>query len=944
MGSAAKPMSDSDKGRSEGPPSEMSRFLPCLSYSLHEVDPGMDASRDEGEARLLRLRPLLRMAVKTPGLENMLKPENPSALAQMLAPRPPNNDNDAWNAADVMEIHTSLLSAVAKHKPAVTLLTPTVRMLSAEETDALDECDLFSCVPIKRQYQIAIPESAPLRRQKPTLVVRWHRSFFCRLQGAKHGALMTVQLVGEGRVCFTIESAEGLRHDNLYACDIPNCILERVFEASHDAAIPPIARLLEGPRLPQSESDLPDMLQLQLAGFAQYRMRAHVLTAASGPRHTTRPLWFDNYRFVRKIPGKTKWCKRHSVQVKAYLHPCSATCFCGAHLLQSPELRWANTRFTGKQHAVMTVEMCGECLSDASGGGCPTHGSKCVKNAEFAPGFCCSNLSISFACVHENFGEWKGHGLYLPGGPLDALAHKELSMLLGMCAEYNIRAAPLFEVARNGDVLDRSALAQVVAENIAELNRRVQRYDVHALQHDARPSDADLARLDMVALACLREGGVTQVKLTRSQKVPKLKRHGRPELNNDEKKLAKTHHWMFPRHDQPFGRRVGDDGAESLTSVTSADPSEQPTSPSAELARPRFRDPNYDYEEMTEYIDDRGCREFQKQLSALMQSAALTPKQRRRGEYLQRFVNVCNQEYGSVIDGPLGLPARPLVCKYRQRNDGGRLYPNGMPKAPGWHKGEARSACIQGMTREMRPFMCGRWAHDYDMKNAQPEMLSQMPNRLSWADERSPPKLPELQRWCADRPEYIEHVAEVHRLPTDAERHPEYRKDCVKELMMCLIFGGQYRSWINRVCADFNRPVSSEPRSARVDALAAELAQLRKDVFESREWRDFAARDRARIVAAGKKKGDEIDRSVFARIAQKTENEVLTVMRAFLKENGWTVLTLCFDGLLVCHRPERTLDLAAMNARILQDTGYKIEIVEKPMFSTTFPTLTLDRA
>ena len=48
--------------------------------------------------------------------------------------------------------------------------------------------------------------------------------------------------------------------------------------------------------------------------------------------------------------------------------------------------------------------------------------------------------------------------------------------------------------------------------------------------------------------------------------------------------------------------------------------------------------------------------------------------------------------------------------------------------------------------------------------------------------------------------------------------------------------------------------------------------------------------------------------------------------------------------LVVMHRPERELELAAMNARIEKDTGYQIEIVEKPLYSPTFPVLSLNRA
>ena len=60
------------------------------------------------------------------------------------------------------------------------------------------------------------------------------------------------------------------------------------------------------------------------------------------------------------------------------------------------------------------------------------------------------------------------------------------------------------------------------------------------------------------------------------------------------------------------------------------------------------------------------------------------------------------------------------------------------------------------------------------------------------------------------------------------------------------------------------------------------------------------------------------------------------------------MLTACAVGgasqLMVQHRPERVLDLAAMNARILKDTGYALEVVEKPLFSANFPVLSLARA
>jgi hypothetical protein len=490
----------------------------------------------------------------------------------------------------------------------------------------------------------------------------------------------------------------------------------------------------------------------------------------------------------------------------------------------------------------------------------------------------------------------------------------------------------------------------------------VERFDLHAEQDTRRPTDADLARLDVAAVASLRLGGVAQHKNPR-----KLCHPDGPALTKGEQSLQQFHHWMFPQRGAPHGRVVF--VPQTLYAGGAADGVAedcQSTSKRAKVAsqtHPRAASPcehqkvienrDYVYEGMTEYLDADGLANLREQLRLLMDRPDLPPRQRERGLHFQQFLQVCDAEYGGEIEGPLGLGARPLYCKYRARNDGGRLYPTGMPKAPGWNKGEARSVCIQGAPREVRVFLCCRWAHDYDMANAQPEMLRQMPQRLQWIDGRQAPVLPELERWCADRPEYIEHVAEAHRLPTDEQRYYEYRKDTVKELMIRLMFGGQYTSWIRDLCREMRRPAAREPRSPRVEALQTELTQLRKDVFESRQWLGFVERDRARLKAEGKKKkegqeeGQEeaaIDRAVFARIAQKTENEVLTVMRRFCKEQGWTVLTLCFDGLMIAERPGHTIDLAAMNARILKDTGYRIKIVEKPLFSPTFPVLSLNRA
>ena len=97
---------------------------------------------------------------------------------------------------------------------------------------------------------------------------------------------------------------------------------------------------------------------------------------------------------------------------------------------------------------------------------------------------------------------------------------------------------------------------------------------------------------------------------------------------------------------------------------------------------------------------------------------------------------------------------------------------------------------------------------------------------------------------------------------------------------------------------------------------------------------------------ADKRKSEEqIERSVFARIAQSQENVVLTGMRMYLSENNFKTLALVFDGLIVLHNSKRAPDLDAMAAYVKDFCGFDMRIEEKPMFKgpgAPWPELSLD--
>lgn len=703
---------------------QMRRFLPCLSYPIHEIDPGQDSRRDRGEALLCKLRPLLHAAANTTAMQKLLDPAHPSSLAALLSPG--DASADQWSVAERANITESVLDSNDAKKPCAALVQTTVRTLRSREVDALDEADTVACVPVRRSDRVCMPGFPPKRKTTPSVVVTWPRHTFAIAKGATRSATLRVDRLDQQGVRFTVEAADGVRHENLIAKDVPASLLDALFAPDDAVAHPAVAlsELAANPRLPTSAGELPEQLQLQLAGFLQIRLRAHVLVAAAGPLDTTRPLWFENFTLKWEAAGEGR---KPGMVVRGYLHSCSATCFCGAHALPDPAARFRRLQFTGKQTAVVTLQMCGSHLED---GRCPTHGAGCAKNEAFANGYCCANAGVRFACHHEYRGaaECKKPIDTHLRCDLTPWAYKELTLLLAICGKFDRRARPFLGADAPDDA--RARLTRLVLDTTRHLDRKVEAFDTMQMRDDrGATTDADLAHLDALALARLREGGLVRAKppMTGPPKPPRLifPKDSTCKLSAQEAPLNKPPHvWLFPRHDQSYGRRVlggtavfgmADDTATADGGVAS-EPSESVEVASEPTAkRACTEDSRYAYQALTEYYSVQGLQSLRTQLDAIMANPDLPERQQRRGLHFAQFLNALENEMGPEVDGPLGLPCRALVCKYRVRNDGGRLYPTGMQKIVNCGAGEARSVCTQSAPRETRPFFCSEFAHDYDM-------------------------------------------------------------------------------------------------------------------------------------------------------------------------------------------------------------------------------------
>ena len=354
-----------------------------------------------------------------------------------------------------------------------------------------------------------------------------------------------------------------------------------------------------------------------------------------------------------------------------------------------------------------------------------------------------------------------------------------------------------------------------------------------------------------------------------------------------------------------------------------------PTAPAAPAAPPMV---------LTEFIDTRGLHEATTQIEAILADAETTGTLKARAESHLYYLRSLEGTLSPEVLGPLDIPCRTLVAKYERKRDFGRR----IAKTDKWVldavKNEPRFLCLQGAPAVLRPFLCGRYTRDYDLVNCQPTLLLQVSKRLSWEDpNRTPTPLPKLEQWVRNRDEMIEHVAEVYGLTGSYEE----KKDQAKALVTAMMFGGGVYGWVKN--QGLTHVDMEHMKSPIITKLHTELQALRNDVFDSIEWRTHVGQERARHAELGEKGAAAADRSIMACIAQNYENDILRAMEASAAAQGWTVLSLQYDGLHLRERPDRQLDLEAMEAAIKAATGFEMQVKEKPLFCTSWPALCLKK-
>ena len=556
------------------------------------------------------------------------------------------------------------------------------------------------------------------------------------------------------------------------------------------------------------------------------------------------------------------------------LHPSSCRCICPAH--GKPRSRSAKT--------TVALAICGSAF--AEGTRCP----QCADDGGRVHNICTRHFSIELRCAHRN-----GEQYQVP---------------LRMGLEHGLSTAARLEFL---NVL--ALLAAYFQSKKKVTPSRVGALDNELLRVRIAPSSG---ANDLDALAALEERDLYQ------EKPGVLKPTTQRPLNTAEKRVRTTHAHLFPRK----ALKAATPPPPSAPSSSSTPPPPRIATAATTATTATPPPPPDRTNTVDEFIDVEGLQEALRQLGEILETARGRKQLRAQSfvQFLKQLEEACQQDGEFEMDGPRGYMCYKLPVKYEQKRGYGRLNTTNERRFDDFYKHEVRVLCLQGAPRLLRPFLCGRFCRDFDMQNAQPTILLQLAKRI----RNGVHQMPMLQQWVDDRPGFIAHVAEVHNITEDV-------KDTVKQLVISLIFGGEYEHWMEK------RRLPVDVQSPWVARLARELAELRASVFHHDRFRGRVQSERERHAKEGKKDAAAADRSIFAVLAQHEENAILSVVREGVAKQEFGVESLQFDGLFVLERPDgKTLDLKPIEDKILTTTGYEIKMVEKELlFHGAWPTLEL---
>jgi hypothetical protein len=205
-------------------------------------------------------------------------------------------------------------------------------------------------------------------------------------------------------------------------------------------------------------------------------------------------------------------------------------------------------------------------------------------------------------------------------------------------------------------------------------------------------------------------------------------------------------------------------------------------------------------------------------------------------------------------------------------------------------------AGLERLEREVRGTLCREYYHDIDIVNCHPVLLVQ------YAKNKYNHDLPILTY-------YIEHREEVLAKLSD-------NRDEAKDMIIVTLYG-------------------SKTDNVNLMPMASELQKFTKFLSEQPEHKE--------LFEECKKENNRYA-SFLSHILQTEEVDCMLSMKDTFETLGWSVDVLAYDGVMIRKRQDAVLNkevFSKVEADILENTGYRVAVLDKPM--TFFEILTEEK-
>ena len=319
----------------------------------------------------------------------------------------------------------------------------------------------------------------------------------------------------------------------------------------------------------------------------------------------------------------------------------------------------------------------------------------------------------------------------------------------------------------------------------------------------------------------------------------------------------------------------------------------------------------------------KDCFEFQKSRPNLNETDEKNLKKLQKCQLLEALVE-------SLYDMLKDFPADNDGCvvhevEYEQRDPSfrGRLFAKGkVVKVEG--DIYPRSATLQGMHKDLRAALVGKFAHDIDCENSEVRLICSLA-----AQHNLESLIPTIIQYRDNRGKWLELIQSCHNVSeADAKRLPNI-----------ILSGGRYETWARSMKVVPMDKQSTDPDLKKLKKfvfdLYAQCHAIRDKLLEHPRF-GWTSVDQNKLINEDGKSENKAKSELLPTIVRSCENEVLGLIHRHFAAQGCRVRAKVFDGLVAEPGPDaktkNLVEVMKSAETACLSFGWDIRLLEKPLF------------